>query len=228
MTETEWLVCEDPKLMLDFLKGKASDRKMRLLSCACCRRFWHLLSDERSRQAVDVAERLADGLVNKNAWLAALREAAHAYQAARAASPPGPNTADTPGAARRWATVLARRTLRTNLEVVTWLPYILSYISQSCAEQLRRECDLLRDIINPFRPVTLDPAWQTPTVTSLATAAYEERALPSGELEPARLAVLADALEEAGCREQSALDHLRGPGPHVRGCWPLDLILGKA
>jgi hypothetical protein len=88
---------------------------------------------------------------------------------------------------------------------------------------------LLRDITgNPFRPIALNPAWRTPTVTNLGTGAYEERALPSGELDPARLAVLADALEEAGCRDQSVLDHLRSPGPHVRGCWPLDLILGRA
>jgi hypothetical protein len=67
----------------------------------------------------------------------------------------------------------------------------------------------------------------TPTVKGLAQAGYEERALPSGELDLARLKVLADALEEAGCTEQSILDHLRGPGPHVRGCWALDLALGR-
>jgi hypothetical protein len=64
-------------------------------------------------------------------------------------------------------------------------------------------------------------------VTGLAPAAYEERALPSGELDPARLAVLADALEDTGCADSEVLGHLRGPGPHVRGCWALDLILGK-
>jgi hypothetical protein len=84
----------------------------------------------------------------------------------------------------------------------------------------------MREIIgNPFCPVTIDPTCLTPTVTSLAAAAYEERALPSGELDPARLAVLADALEEAGCTDSAILDHLRSPGPHVRGCWPLDLAL---
>jgi hypothetical protein len=64
-------------------------------------------------------------------------------------------------------------------------------------------------------------------VLSLALAAYTDRNLPSGELDHARLAVLADALEEAGCSEQSLRDHLRSPGPHVRGCWALDLLLGK-
>jgi hypothetical protein len=89
-------------------------------------------------------------------------------------------------------------------------------------------CELIRDIFgNPFRPVTVDPAWLTPTVTDLATVAYNERALPSGELDPARLAVLADALEEAGCSSADLLSHLRSTGPHVRGCWAVDLLLRK-
>jgi hypothetical protein len=88
--------------------------------------------------------------------------------------------------------------------------------------------DLLRDLFgNPFRPVALDPAWLTPTVQALAQAAYEERVLPSGELDLARLKVLADSLEEAGCSQAAVLDHLRGPGPHVLGCWAVDLVLGR-
>jgi hypothetical protein len=87
---------------------------------------------------------------------------------------------------------------------------------------------VLRDIFgNPFRPVSLARSWLTPTVANLAATAYEERALPSGELDRTRLAVLADALEEAGCTDATILDHLRGPGPHVRGCWALDAILGR-
>jgi len=80
---------------------------------------------------------------------------------------------------------------------------------------------------NPFRPVALDPAWQTPTVTALATAAYDNRTLPTGTLDPDRLAVLADALEDAGCHSEELLMHLRSNGPHVRGCWALDTILLK-
>ena len=87
---------------------------------------------------------------------------------------------------------------------------------------------LLRCVFgNPFRPVTLDPSWRTPDVLSLAQAAYEQRTLPAGTLEPERLALLADALEDAGCDSAAILAHLRGPGPHVRGCWALDLLLGK-
>jgi hypothetical protein len=88
--------------------------------------------------------------------------------------------------------------------------------------------NLVREIFgNPIQRVALNTAWLTPTAKSLALTAYEERRLPSGELDCPRLAVLADALEEAGCTEEAVLDHLRGPGPHVRGCWPVDLLLGK-
>jgi hypothetical protein len=79
-----------------------------------------------------------------------------------------------------------------------------------------------------FPPVvTLDPAWQTPTVLALATATYENRIMPAETLEPARLAILADALEDAGCTNADILDHCRQPGEHVRGCWVLDLLSGK-
>jgi hypothetical protein len=87
---------------------------------------------------------------------------------------------------------------------------------------------LLRDVIgSPFRAIAFDPAWRTPTVLTLARASYDNRLLPSGLLEPDRLAVLADALEESGCTDAGILGHLRSPGPHVRGCAIVDLILGK-
>ena len=79
----------------------------------------------------------------------------------------------------------------------------------------------------PPRPVPLDPSWRTADVLSLAQAAYDNRALPAGTLEPARLALLADALEDAGCTDAEILGHLRGPGPHVRGCWAVDLVGGR-
>jgi hypothetical protein len=66
------------------------------------------------------------------------------------------------------------------------------------------------------------------TVIQVAEAAYDERQLPEGTLDPARLAVLADALEDAGCNDAELLGHLRSPGPHVRGCWAVDLVLGKS
>jgi hypothetical protein len=91
---------------------------------------------------------------------------------------------------------------------------------------------LLLDIFgNPFRSASIDPAWLAwggGAVRRLGENAYEERTLPAGTLDASRLAVLADALEEAGCTASGLLGHLREPGPHVRGCWAVDVLLGKA
>jgi hypothetical protein len=87
-----------------------------------------------------------------------------------------------------------------------------------CSEQ----CHLLRDIFgNPFRPVCVDSAWLASTVLSLATGIYQERAFD-------RMPILADALQDAGCDNEDILNHCRQPGEHVRGCWVVDLLLGKS
>jgi hypothetical protein len=97
------------------------------------------------------------------------------------------------------------------------------------ATERAEQAELYRDLFgNPFRPVSLAPAWLTPAVMKLAQAAYDNRLLPSGLLDNAGLAVLADALEEAGCTHADILSHLRGPGPHGRGCHVVDLLLGKS
>jgi hypothetical protein len=86
---------------------------------------------------------------------------------------------------------------------------------------------VLRDVFgSPFRPVSFDPTWRAPAALFLARAAEAEVPLLDSRLEPVRLLILADALEEAGCTDEAILCHLRGPGLHVRGCWALGLILG--
>jgi hypothetical protein len=91
------------------------------------------------------------------------------------------------------------------------------------------QCVLLRDIFgNPFHPVPIELACRTPSIVALAQAAYGNRISPARTFDPARLAMLADALEEAGCHDAYLLGHCRGPGPHVRGCWVVDIILGKS
>ena len=82
--------------------------------------------------------------------------------------------------------------------------------------------DDLRDIFgNPFRPVAFADSWRSETAVALASGVYAERAFD-------RMPILADALEEAGCDHADVLSHCRGPGPHVRGCWVVDGVLGKS
>lgn len=80
---------------------------------------------------------------------------------------------------------------------------------------------LLRDIFaNPFLRIACKPTWLTSTVTNLAQAIYDDRAFD-------RMPILADALEDAGCTDAGILEHCRGGGVHARGCWVVDLLLGK-
>jgi hypothetical protein len=100
------------------------------------------------------------------------------------------------------------------------------------AQYLATHSNLLHDVFgNPWQHSVVDPSWLTwnaGTVAKLATGIYEERSPRDGTFNNERLAVLADALEEAGCHDADILTHCRGPGPHVRGCWVVDLILGKS
>jgi hypothetical protein len=90
------------------------------------------------------------------------------------------------------------------------------------ARELKAQADIVRDILgNPFRPVTINPAWQTSNAVALAQSIYDDRAFD-------RLPILADALEDAGCDNADILNHCRQPGDHVRGCWVVDLVLGMA
>ncbi len=217
MDEAEWLACADPRPMLDYLRGKASRRKLGLWVVACYRAV--LRPEHRFREAVDVVERYAEGEASE-VELEAMHQTYHT-SLVLIRSPSDPCD---------FADFAASSILTQELQS---LPSVL-----------------LRDIIgNPFRPVALDPAWRTPTVTALATAAYDDRILlswngslvrtlaqaayddrllSSGHLDPDRLLVLADALEEAGCDNADILSHLRGPGSHVRGCWVIDLLLGRS
>jgi hypothetical protein len=82
-------------------------------------------------------------------------------------------------------------------------------------------CDFPRDASgNPFRPAAFDAAWRTQAAVALARQMYESRDFGA-------MPILADALQDAGCTSDDILDHCRGPGPHVRGCWVVDLVLGK-
>ena len=234
MSESEWLACTDPQPMLEFLRDRASDRKRRLFTCACCRRVWEALTDERSRSAVEAAERYADGLAGREE-LAAKAEAAEAPASAVASArareavvSPVPHVTQAALAATGER---AEPTMRADATI--WAAWATSEATRVPGQERRHQCALLRDLFGavPFRPIPLDPAWLTWSggqIPRLAQAAYDERELPAGTLDTARLAVLADALKEAGCTDADILNHCRRPGVHVRGCWVVDLLLGQS
>jgi hypothetical protein len=227
MTEQEWLECTDPEKMLEFLQGKASDRKLRLFACACCRRFWHLLVDSRSQQAVETSERFADALVGRGELARAAEDARSAGEAV--ARQIDPEAGFDAARAAQFTCALPMKPLVAEQLARNGVALTCAGPGLSAAKGERQaQADLLRDVFgNSFRPVVIEPTWLVPTVTSIATAAYEERLLPSGEFHPARLAVLADALEEAGCTNSDILAHCRDSGPHTRGCWAVDALLSK-
>lgn len=221
MTEQEWMDCDDPDSMLEFLEGKVSSRKLRLFACACCRRIWDSLPDENNRMAVEVAERFADGLVPDKERMAA-RNVPGVWAVVKSAAARDGHFSRTARECAQIAQILVGnrwgqkcRDLNAGIE---------AHYS-GIAVEMSAQVILLRDIVgNPFHPIVLNVTWQTTAVLTLAQAAYNDRILPAGTLEPERLAVLADALEEAGCDNAGLLGHLRGPDPHVRGCSVVDLL----
>jgi hypothetical protein len=233
MNEQKWLACANPAAMIGFLGGRGSDRKWRLLACACCRLAWHHLADPRSRAAVEAAEAFADGQTP----FEAMESARLAAMAAAAEQPPvslGAALATAAGFAARPGGSFAGAALHV-IDKVAWAPSTAPRGKAGRAGRAHREqvgllaAALLRCVVgNPFRPVTPDPAWPTSQVVDLARAAYDHRDRPSGHLEPSRLAVLADALEDAGCEDAELRRHLRSGGVHVRGCWGVDVVLGRA
>ncbi len=227
MTEQEWEDSNNAAPMFQFLWGHVSERKMRLIAVACCRRVWHLYrDDEPFRRVVVVAERRADGAASE-AELHAARTSAHSAELAALLG-----SADLAAAEVIQALWKRFRPARSSPENrFTHYPWVTAPSpddrAQACNAERAAQADLVREIVgNPFRPVAADPAWLTPTLRHLAQAACDERELPSGRLDPVGLAVLADAVEAAGATGE-IVTHLRGPGPHVRGCWAVDLLLGK-
>jgi hypothetical protein len=216
MTEAEWLACTDPQKMLEFLRGKATDRKLRLFACACCRRVWYWLTDDRSRQAIIVAERFAetDRHADPRGYLPLKIELQEVWDAASASDE-----------------LVLGNPLAWAIEYATWVSTRVVKTDQQVSER-QAQAGLLRDIFcNPFGPSPTVPpavlAWNDGTVRRLAEGVYEGRRLPDGALDPARLCIFADALTDAGCEDEAMIQHCRSAGPHVRGCWAVDLILGK-
>jgi hypothetical protein len=236
VTPYEWNVRTDPKPMLEFLRwtGRASQRKLRLFMAACCRRVVHTFTQEEDigrEDAIEVAERYADGLADEDE-----REATFADL-----TDGGPHrlwdectnllladfTQESPNDADAVECAIGAAA-EARLDAVEERYDESEEIEQA---EAAAQAALLREVFgNPFRPVAADPfwlAWNGGAVVRLTWAVYDERELPSGRLDADRLAVLADKLEEAGCADPQLLGHLRSPGPHVRGCWGVDSLLGQ-
>jgi hypothetical protein len=244
MTGQEWLASTEPEVMFACPDhaGLASERKGLLFALACLRRVWPGLN-ERSRDAVEVLERSAARLPADEEREAARRAAERGAQAAVSAGADYYNTdfygydpseanafidlADAVRTATAAGVTDAQHVAHCAAGAASYLG--AAGVAKGWSAERAAQAALLRDIFGPlpFRPVTTSPTWSMPQVVALAQAAYDQRDLPCGTLDVARLAVLADALEDAGCDRADLPAHLRGPGPHVRGCWAIDLLLGK-
>ena len=253
MIEEDWLACEDIGALLDHLRKLNrwqgivfSERKFRLLACAFCRRIWHLLPDELSRATVELCEYYVDGLADpqplwaRGGFSTGVPEHIYdegtvereAYFAARFVGCQMEIVTGPAACSAEEAAVGAAARFATRATVLS---------GEAAEESARGQCRIIRDVIgNPFRRAVhnpayregacatlvryqlapLDPSWRTDTARLLAGQMYESRDFSA-------MPILADALQDAGCSRADVLDHCRGPGPHVRGCWVVDLVLGK-
>lgn len=242
MTESDWWSCGRPLSILDFLRegGKLSERKARLFGVAVCRGIIHLLPDVRSQRAIEVSELLADGQADEAARSAARESALQAANAAWA--PPAARENPTEGeiamamGSAATAAMYALDATPAEREVVRWATDAVGWMNAATrghqgavetGQERRNQAGLLRDIFGPlpFRAVAIPAAvlaWNDGCIPTLASGIYEERTFTAE-----RMSVLADAMEEAGVTDEEVLGHLRGSGPHCRGCWIMDLLTGR-
>ncbi len=251
MTESEWLACSRPTLMLRHLLGtdyprvrdveafpncKGSARQLRLFACACYDRVRHLLPQPLAQAAVEVAERVAEGRGTREELHQAerlVREPLEAMEGRWRASRGAERAALEP---TYDALALALQVVHPEAPKAAYYASSNAYLavaalanaggggSRNQLAEERAQSDILRCIFGAvFHPTTIPSeilTWNNGTVVKLAQGIYDERAFD-------RLPVLADALEEAGCQDTDILGHCRHPGPHVRGCWVVDLLIGR-
>jgi hypothetical protein len=211
MTEAEWKAATSPDELIPHLGEKRSRRKSRLLACACCRRMGEFIPAE-FREMLATAEKYADRQAKKSELPSHIKKFRHLDRAAGAVA----LVAHKHGSVEslRMAMAHARWVLAANGRG--------RHFGEPLAAEGAVQADLLRDIFgNPFRHVALSPEWLTSDVLALATGIYEERAFD-------RMPILADALMDAGCDNDDILNHCRQPSEHIRGCWVVDLMLGKS
>jgi hypothetical protein len=207
LTQPQWSD-NDPGAILKLLRGRVSDRKVRLFAAACCRTLWPQLSDPRTRNLLDVIERFADGEAGRDELEAARHQ--HPRKCIG-----GAFAVITASQIDPWAAAHATLAWFRG-ERLKWQ-----------GARRRANCQLevpFNDIFSPPNPPPVIDAevlaWQKGTVVRLAQAIYDERRFSD-------LPVLADALEDAGCMEEAVLRHCRRQEGHVLGCWLVDRLLGR-
>jgi hypothetical protein len=227
-TEADWLAGTDATRMLNSIGRMASKRKLRLIACAWSRRLWHLLADERSRHAVEVAERFADGRASE-------QERLDAVHAARKAAF-GMIAPEQRRVVRAWAQIPDSPAACAALAAASTAYHddaVYQAAIETCHHVLRllyandhskghaSSVELVREVFgNPFRPVVIEQGWLIPGVVELARTIYEDLAFD-------RMPELAATLEQVRCDNRHILAHCWESSEHVRGCWVVDLILGK-
>jgi hypothetical protein len=228
MTEQEWLECTDPPPMLESLRGKASERKLRLFAVACCRRIWHSMVDERTKRSIEACELYADGFISKEVLRQREREGRRAWIDSRRDIRVNEVVRETV-----WAASVGigppegKEYTQRDLEAMSSLAAraVDAERGEMFLEERAAQADLLRCVAgNPFHPITINPAWLTwhdGLLVSMAQRMYDSRDFSD-------MLVLADALEEAGCTNPDILGHCRSGGEHVRGCWVIDSLLRKS
>jgi len=227
ITEQEWLAATGVIGLDLWRSAKSQHRKWRLFAAACCRRAMSLVTDARLESVAGAIEQFADaeigweGMKRIRRTLTAIRreiddqfgtkEALYdVVESLNRASSNKP--VEVLGADQYAGYAFAARARRSKRQD--------AWDDANKAED-RQQLILARDIFgNPFRPVDFSPAWRTEHTTGIAAKMYDERDF-------AAMPILADALEEAGCEHPDILTHCREPGVHVRGCWVVDLVLGK-
>lgn len=247
MTEADWLAATDVPTLLRWAVPRGTRRQLRPYLCGGCRANWHLLYHPTCRDAVETAERRAEGLASDNDLFVA-RFGAEAVAFGN-------------DFREEWLQQYPERRNKAVQRLIAFgaLPHTFYWgdewrVDDAVEERLLAMATLTEaacsagadptgfaerwwlpyleradwpgrwivDCVygNPFRPQGIAPDWQTPTVLALAEGVYADRGHD-------RLLVLADALEDAGCDDPTLLAHCRGGGPHVRGCWAIDRLLDK-
>jgi hypothetical protein len=235
MSQKRWLDSLEPGPMLDFLGGTMTARKLRLLACAACRYVWDQLIDDRSREAVIVAELFADDHASNEKLEQAFKEAC---RACGDHSAKGGNISSAAAAVHHacWYgndfLVAAKRSLACAAHVAVYqaardvdsgrMTIASNWETLVQKRENGKMARLVREVFgNPFKSVAMEATFLTPAVADVARTIYEQRAFQ-------RLPEISVLLEASGYKNKLVLEHCRDPRPHYRGCWAVDLVLGKS